>query len=280
MRVLITGDTHGNARWLREYIFPVAMTLQAEAIVQLGDFGAWEHTPDGVAFMDQVDIMGLNAGIPLYWLHGNHDKHSHTIKAYKRDERGFLKCREFVRYIPQGHVWDWGGVSFRSFGGAYSVDKQWRVERERRTGKPGTLWFPEEEMTDAEMDQLLAADHSSKDIIVSHDKPFSSRPRWNRKNLPGCTPNQLRLERALRTHEPEYWFHGHLHHFYADLVHGDAWGTVVVGLDCDDNAAEEHWKKTQAWAVADLEDGKIDVRYGTRTFLDSERMQDAIMALD
>lgn len=280
MRVLITGDTHGNARWLREYIFPVAMTLKADAIVQLGDFGAWEHTPAGVAFMNEVGNIGLDAGIPLYWLHGNHDKHSHTIEAYKPDERGFLVCREFVRYIPQGHTWTWGGVSFRSFGGAYSVDKQWRVDRERKKGKPGTLWFPEEEMTDAEMTDLLAADHSAKDIILSHDKPYSSRPGWNRKNLPGCTPNQLRLEKALRAHEPQYWFHGHLHFHYVDTVHGDTWSTTVVGVNCDDNAAEEFWRRSQTWAVLDLDNGAIEFKMGHETFLDTELLQAAIMAID
>lgn len=280
MKVLITGDTHGNARWLREYIYPIALTLGADAIVQLGDFGAWEHTPAGVAFMDEVGEIGLNAGIPLYWLHGNHDKHSHTIAAYQADERGFLVCREFVRYIPQGHTWTWGGVRFRSFGGAYSVDKGWRVEQERRKGKPGTLWFPEEEMTDAQMQSLLDADSGLKNIILSHDKPFSSRPGWNRKDLPGCVPNQLRLERALRAHKPDYWLHGHLHYHYIDSVHGDDFCTAVLGINCDDNAAEDGWKRAQTWAVADLENGEVTIRIGDQVFLDAELMQAAMVSLD
>jgi len=303
VRVMFVGDTHGFADWLRGYIFPVAMTLQVDALVVLGDFGAWEHTIDGVAYMDEVNELCVASGIPLYWLHGNHDKHSHTLKAYGdiRDRRGFLVCRDFVFYIPQGHTWSWGGVSFRSFGGAYSVDKAWRIQHEQErylhllrkandraaaggkheTVEPtaGTLWFPEEEMTDAEMDDLLAADSSRKQIVLSHDKPYSAKPTWNRKELPGCVPNQLRLERALRAHQPAYWLHGHLHYHYLDRIQGDGWQTTVIGLEPDDHAAEPGWKPKHTWALAELADGTVSLNPGTATFVDRELRKEAGAAL-
>jgi UDP-2,3-diacylglucosamine pyrophosphatase LpxH len=279
VKTLIVGDTHGNAIWLRDYIFPLAMTLKADAIVQLGDFGAWEHTLAGQVFMDRVGELGEQAGVPLYWLHGNHDKHSHTLKAYKPDQRGFLTCREFVYYIPQGFSWLWGGVSLRSFGGAYSVDRRWRVEHEARTGMPATLWFPEEEMTDSEMDKLLAVDATRKQIILSHDKPYSAKPNWRRKDIPGCMPNQLRLERALRAHKPDWWFHGHLHYHYTDQVHGEDFETRIVGLDPDDEASEPGWTQTGTWAVADLDDGQVTVKLGSKVYVDSDIMQEAMSAL-
>lgn len=281
MKILIVGDTHGNTRWLREYIYPVAMTLKVNAIVQLGDFGAWEHTPGGVMFMNDVNDLSQDSGIPLYWLFGNHDKHSHTIKAYKPNQRGFLPCREFVFHIPQGHTWTWAGVTFRAFGGAYSIDKQWRLVKERRAGKPQSLWFPEEEMDEAELNYLLDLDSSPKDIILSHDKPFSARPPWNRKNIAECMPNQMRLERALRAHQPHWWFHGHLHYHYVDKVFSsDHKQTTVVGLDPDDNAAELNWKRTQSWALLDLDDSNVTVKLGFEVFIDSEIMQAAIAFLD
>jgi hypothetical protein len=281
VKLLIVGDTHGNGRWLREYIYPVAMTLGVEAIIQLGDFGAWEHLPEGVTFMDEVGDLSRDSGIPLYWLHGNHDKHSHTIEAYQRDQRGFLVCREFVFYIPQGHAWTWGGVSIRAFGGAYSVDKAGRVEAEmRKKVGQGTFWFPEEEMSDAEMDQLLAADDRPKDIVLSHDKPYSSRPGWNRKNIPACIPNQLRLDRALKAHQPAYWFHGHLHYHYTDKVFsGNYRQSMIFGLDPDDNAADRQWKRTQTWAYAELDDGTVDVAMGYEKYLPPEVMQEHIASL-
>lgn len=301
VKALIVGDTHGNTPWLRGYIYPVALTLQADVIVVLGDFGAWEHTPAGIKFLDQVNQLGVDSGIPLYWLHGNHDKYSHTVAKYEPNQRGFLVCRQFVFYIPQGHTWSWGGVTFRSFGGAYSVDKAWRIDQENsryirdlrkaqhkraETGvtevvpsTAGTLWFPEEEMTDNEMDELLAADSDRKDIILSHDKPYSAKPDWNRKDLPGCVPNQLRLERALRAHRPQWWFHGHLHYHYTDSIHGGTWGTTIIGLEPDDQAAEPGWKNRHTWALAELVDGQATVTLGREIHLDGELMNDAWSSL-
>lgn len=298
MRILVVGDTHGNIPWLTGFIYPAAVMLNADAIVQVGDFGYWEHTFDGVRFLNLLNEAASASGIPLYWLHGNHDKHSLALKRYNkaRDAGGFIVVRSHVKYIPQGHVWEWQGRRFRVFGGAYSVDKRWRIEREQRKyqqlmvkeqarqreGKPpkrvpsqvGTLWFPEEEMSDVTMDKLLAADSGNVHYVFSHDKPRSSAPGWNRKDFPECLPNQDRLQRALLVHEPLYWFHGHLHHFYTDTVRTQHGGTVVVGLDCDDQAAEHRWRAEQAYATIDLrEDGTDRVLLGPDSELALDRVK-------
>lgn len=274
---MIVGDTHGNTEWLRKYIFPMAMAVNANNIVVLGDFGAWEHTEAGTTFFNRCAELTHRSGIPLYWLHGNHDKYSHTLKNYKPDHNGFIVCRPGLLYIPQGHAWQWEGKTFRAFGGAYSVDRAWRVDEEQRieqqmrrearlakhyipapvTSQAGTLWFPEEEMTDEEINALLLADHERKDVILSHDKPYSARPDWNRKEIAACLPNQLRLEWALRQHKPKLWFHGHLHYHYQDRIQGGGFSTNVIGLEPDNNAAEgAGWRRENTWAVLDLIDGE------------------------
>src|ERR1044072_1717419 len=115
MKVMIIGDVHGNIDWLRDYVFPAARTAGAHAIVQAGDFGAWEHTRSGYEFFNDVDELGSATGIPLYWLHGTHDKFSPPLAHYggTRDQKGFVVCRESVFYIPQGLSWTWSGVSLR-----------------------------------------------------------------------------------------------------------------------------------------------------------------------
>lgn len=275
MRLLIIGDTHGNADWVRYYVYPVALVTRADAIIQLGDFGAWEHTSAGLDFMNDVGHAAAEAAIPLYWLHGNHDKHSHTLGVYKPDFRGFYPCRDLVFYIPQGHSWIWQDVRMRSFGGAYSIDKDWRVQVDKQRGRKSFLWFPEEEMTDNDMARLLAKDSGKKEIVFSHDKPYSSKPGWNHKDIAACIPNQLRLERALRVHQPEYWFHGHLHYFYRDTLRGEDYQTEVIGLDPDGDAAELNWQRTQTWAIADLNKGEVSLKAGTEVFVDPEALRSA-----
>lgn len=283
MRLFILGDTHGNTDWLRDYVFPTAAKLNPFGIIQLGDFGAWEHTDSGIEYMDAVAALTEQYLIPVFWLHGNHDKHSLVLDWYGEDRNpdGFIRCRPGVYYIPQGHTWVWEGVKFRVFGGAYSVDKEWRLETEReryrkalnvegyrrQAGRPPldieptfeTLWFPEEEMTDVEFAKLMEADSSKVDVIFSHDKPRGANlgPHFNLKDLPECMPNQDRLQRALVAHQPDWWFHGHFHHRYETMVRNgddDAF-TRVVGLSCDPDGAPRFWRPTHSWSVLDIHPG-------------------------
>ena len=105
--------------------------------------------------------------------------------------------------------------------------------------KPGDLWFPEEEMSDEDMDKILAADDSKVDVILAHDKPRGSNPQWNRKDLEECWPNQDRLQKAVQVLDPEFFLHGHLHFWYEDMVmhsgegSGEPHVTHVLGLNCD-----------------------------------------------
>jgi hypothetical protein len=132
VRILLIGDTHGNIDWLRDVIYPTALAVNAQKAVVVGDFGYWEHTSSGVSFLNACDALAASAGIPLYWLHGNHDKWSLAVEQYghQRDSEGFVYIRRNVLYIPQGHAWTWDDKSFRAFGGAYSVDKGYRLRME------------------------------------------------------------------------------------------------------------------------------------------------------
>lgn len=281
MRILIAGDTHGNINWLAGYIFPTAMALEADRIVICGDFGAWEHVvPGGTSFMTNVGMLAEVSGVDLYWLPGNHDNKKLVEEMYRHrtDRFGFIVCRSGVNYIPNGHKWVWGGAKFRSFGGAYSIDKQFRLSMEQRNYREqvaaeqlaadldgrvpspvastaGTIWFPDEEMTDAEMDALLKADSKPKDIILSHDKPLSAEPGWNKRLIAETIPNQERLERALKVHKPKWWIHGHLHYAYDHVIRQGSQSTRIIGLEPDANAAERNWRPSNTWVLLDVNRG-------------------------
>lgn len=282
MRLFVAGDVHGNTRFLREYLYPKAVQLRADVFVQLGDFGYWEHTPDGVDFLDDVADLAARHRIPMYWLRGNHDNIDLCLRRYgdRRTEAGFVVCRPDVLHIPDGMIWTWAGTRMRAFGGAYSIDKQWRLDLERKrwraqaakeegrrqAGLPaqpvpstaGTIWFPQEELSDDEFDALLAADSGPLDVVLSHDKPFAAVTPIPLKDLPECHLNQRRLQRALTAHRPALWLHGHLHFSYTDRVmcDGDDRFTTVIGLSCDDQAADRFWRPWQSWCVLDLAVGE------------------------
>jgi predicted phosphodiesterase len=256
MKVLLAGDTHGNTRHVL-YLIRRARIMGCDRVFVVGDFGYWEHTLFGIEFMDTVSDAARE--ITVYFLDGNHDKTSLLLEKYDTpeytDPEGFLLVRPQVRYARRGHRWTWDDCRFIALGGARSVDKKERLEREVRSGRHQSEWFPEEEMSDEDMKQILQ-DTSLVDVILAHDKPRGSEPGWNRKDYDFCLPNQDRLQRAVETLDPKYFIHGHLHYPYVYQMwhshHGitrDMHITTVVGLDCDGNAG----KKDRSWSVFDTD---------------------------
>lgn len=269
-KVLMAGDIHGNTEHALA-LLQVAARQDCARMFVLGDFGAWEHTVGGKQYFDVVDRAARKLRVQVYFLDGNHDKSSLVREMYggKTDDDGFLVCRKNIRYAPRGHRWVWDGTSFVAFGGAYSVDKLWRLAkealrernaqrhrlfgstRERMTAE--TLWFPEEEMTDDEFEELLAQDDSPVDVLLSHDKPAAADPEVNRKNYAECLPNQERIQRAVQTLRPALLLHGHLHYRYTDTIScGADAQTRVEGLGADPEAMVDGADSTDSWLVLSL----------------------------
>jgi hypothetical protein len=120
----------------------------------------------------------------------------------------------------------------------------------------GTLWFPEEEADDADVDAILA-DPAPVDVLVTHDKPLRTVPGFNRKTDPRCVPNQERVQRLVDAYRPQLAAHGHLHFRYSeDLAHPDGSTTRVEGLAADPMASYDvpGYGLAQSWLVLDLAD--------------------------
>lgn len=257
-RILLAGDAHGNCSFVIT-LLDRAKNEGCEKIIALGDFGFWEHTPDGRKFLKDVEKHAAKRGITVLALDGNHDKSSLTLELHPdRDDEGFHIVSDHVRYIPRGHRWTWRGKRFAAYGGAYSVDKQWRLDLEKRRKGPRTLWFPEEEMTEEEVNQLLDSDPSTVDVLLTHDKPRASQPDWNRKDIPECWPNQDRIQLVARTLQPRLLVHGHLHYRYTDQIRvGGDW-CRVEGLAADPDAMGREYVKGASWMLLDLDKGLED----------------------
>jgi hypothetical protein len=280
MRILIVGDVHGNTRFIRSYIYPVAKAAEADVILQVGDYGFWEHTAEGIGFNDAVHDCAMEYGIPWHFIRGNHDNIGLLVEKYHTEENrtddGFFRVRTNLLHIPDGAHWTWGGVTLAAFGGAYSIDKDYRLnlekDRERKAWQresarraagqephevrsfEHTLWFPGEELSDDEVTELLRDMPCTADVVLSHDKLPYVGPAGI-KDIAECLPNQRRLQTVLRALRPKLWFHGHLHERYTastpctEALDGP-W-TSVIGLACDDEAAPRFWRPEHSWIVLD-----------------------------
>lgn len=254
MKILLAGDTHGNTSHIIT-LLDNAVKEGCDRVFVLGDFGAWEHVPSGVKFFNDVDRHAKVRDVTVYWLDGNHDKTSLVLDKYgsELDEESFMVCRPNLRYSFRGHTWEWGGQLFASFGGAYSVDKDYRLWVEEKRNKPEEMWFPEEEMTDEYLDSMLKTFDGGVNILLTHDKPRASNPRWNRKDLKECWPNQDRIQRAVEELKPHSLYHGHLHYRYEDTIDNGGGETQVTGLDADPSAGERKFYRVEnSWEVLDL----------------------------
>jgi calcineurin-like phosphoesterase family protein len=263
VKILIAGDTHGDLGQL-QYLVKEAKKRGCDRVFVLGDFGYWEHAPEGRQFLDRLDTYANLNNIHVYFCDGNHDKTSLLLKKYSgnEDPEGFLLVRPYVHYAGRGHRWTWDHVAFIALGGAYSVDKAYRLELEASKEtkyKAGDLWFPEEEMSDEDMAKILL-DSTPVDIIVAHDKPRGSNPGWNRKGWIECLPNQDRLQLAVQALSPQLYFHGHLHWWYKEemrhsTLDGTVMETTVYGLSCE--PASNQWpgyERQHSWHVLDTLD--------------------------
>ena len=161
------------------------------------------------------------AAIPatVLCIHGNHEMRPtsteiaekyHAVRwmgdqAYvESDYSRFILAEDGARY----HI---NGRDFLVIGGAYSVDKQWRL-------RMGYRWFPDEQLTPEEMEAIRrkVKDHGNReDIILAHTCPYNYRPV--ECFLPGIDESavdnsmELFLQEIVETAEYTAFYCGHWH---------------------------------------------------------------------
>lgn len=262
-RILFAGDSHGDLGYLG-WVLHQADQFEVDHIVQLGDFGYWEHREHGVEFLDRLND-GLEAGgYNFFWLDGNHENHTLLRSRYQPD--GPTHIRSNIIYLPRGTRWEWDGVSFLAIGGAYSMDKDWRIEQYRKKARYSTSklsaakweqWWPEETITDDEVELAIAG--GAVDVVLAHDAPltpdlaleFAKKGINFWKNDPNTTANRAQLQRVFDATNPSHWFHGHYHVDYVQKVDG----CRFQGLNCNINQFRvSPWSWKQAITVVSTEE--------------------------
>lgn len=222
MRILLVGDTHGNAGFVRTTVKRYAEVSEADAIFQLGDFGFTFHEH----FIECVQSLD----IPWYWLDGNHDDHDflHELAVFDKTD-DFSQIWPGIHYSARGHAFTWDGVRFLTCGGAFSIDRAYRTKH--------VSYWPQELVTDAEVDRCAA--QGKVDIVLSHDVPADVDPLEALLEASGYKVgiesrlNREQLTKVIEATQPSHLFHGHYHHAYTGTVDNGDGIVKVRGLDCD-----------------------------------------------
>lgn len=211
MKVLVVGDVHGNTTFLM-HAFSLAEKAGITQIMQIGDLGYdWPGKNRGKQERN-IQKFVTRYEIPFDWLDGNHENHEsiENKMAGKDRTKPIILDDNYpgVTYHPRGSTWEWDGVKFMAFGGAYSVDKNYRVAYQS--------WWPNEEASTLDIDRALTA--GQVDVMFTHDVPWAvnvpgTHAEW-KMTFPQTYPNRQALDEIVQNATPKLLIHGHLHHRY------------------------------------------------------------------
>lgn len=225
-RVLLAGDWHGDAAWVTDRVLPTARRLQADLVVQLGDFGVWPGE-EGRRYLDTVEAAFADARLQLWWLDGNHEDFDQLL-ALPVAPSGRRPIRPGIEHLPRGYRWVWGGLRFLALGGAGSIDTLYR--------RAGVSWWPQEGITDADVAAAVAG--GPVEVLLAHDAPLDVQLKGNFGEEPPLRVRQalyasrMRLQQVVDAVRPRLVVHGHWHlHHRTTARRRDGGNYEVVGLN-------------------------------------------------
>lgn len=228
-KFILTGDTHGMVETRISNIVrnlaisECGLDRSEVAVIILGDAGLnfYLNKTD-----EKKKKILANYGIRIYCVRGNHEERPENL-GYKlefdKDVGGDVyidKVNPEIRYFQDGGIYWIEGHQTLIVGGAYSVDKWWRLRRadltEQDNNPKMSGWFSDEQLTEDEKTAIdLVTLNESFDFVLTHTCPIA----WEPTDLfLGCI-DQSTVDKSmelwmdsLRKHiDWKIWCFGHYH---------------------------------------------------------------------
>lgn len=209
--IYITGDTHGQFGRIEEFCERLK-TSREDILIILGDAGInfSGQTQDSLKkrFLESLSIT-------LFCIHGNHEQRPYTIDSYKEKSwhggTVYYEEKYPLLFAKDGEVFDLDGKQVIVMGGAYSIDKMFRLIY-------GYGWWEDEQPSEeikkyveAQLDKL----GWKVDVVLSHTTPLKYEPV--EVFLPGV--DQSKVDKSTEEWldgiedklEYQKWYCGHYH---------------------------------------------------------------------
>jgi hypothetical protein len=212
-RVAVAGDWHGNTPWMQAVIQKLALeAADVRTILHAGDFGIWPGRR-GARYLELVDEACAAAGIQRILLTpGNHDDWEQLDSHFTASPGRPARLSESVWALPRGHRFQIGARTFLSFGGAASVDFEFR--------QPGVDWWLSEVPTDDDVSQASA--EGPVDVLITHETIDGGTPAvqhmlrsnahgWSAEALAYSSSSRSRVTQLWAAIQPPVLLHGHMH---------------------------------------------------------------------
>lgn len=205
----ITGDVHG--------VFTRFKHLHEKniAVIILGDC-AVNWTFDYHDYEFKKSISNDYSNITFYLVRGNHDGRPQKVlnmKTVYDDNVGNYVYMEYefpnIRYFIDGGIYIIENHKILTIGGAYSVDKEYRLMK-------GAIWHPDEQLTIQEMEEIESKVFGENfDLVLTHTCPLNFIPVD--LFLSGIDQSKVDktmeywLEKIKNKFNWKYWIFGHYH---------------------------------------------------------------------
>ena len=172
--IYITGDTHGDFDRIVRFCEKM-QTSRDDVMIILGDagfnyYGGWrdERQKKRMACLP----------ITIFGIHGNHEMRPESLPGYREQpwHGGTVYAEDAypnLLFAKDGEVYDLDGKKALVIGGAYSVDKHYRLSR-------GWSWWPDEQPSQEikeRVEQTLERIGWQVDIVLTHTVPMHYEPR-------------------------------------------------------------------------------------------------------
>lgn len=208
----LTGDCHGTFKKI-EFFVRRHKTTKEDILVILGDAGINYYLDKrDIKIKKELEKLPLT----LLVIHGNHEARPQALDTYhEREWRGGIVYYEedfpSLLFAKDGEIYDFDGESAIALGGAYSVDKWFRI----RVGKP---WFQDEQPSKESKqyaEKQLEERKWEVDYIFSHTCPEYMMPTdLFLRGLDQSTVDrttEIWLEEIAKKTKFRKWYFGHFH---------------------------------------------------------------------
>lgn len=171
--VYLTGDTH--SRFDRVLRFCAAQeTGSDDTLIILGDVGL-NYYGDGRDTLNKELLLELPT--TFFCIHGNHEMRpgpnlGYELREYHGGQVWAQSEYPNIVFAVDGEVYDFCGHSCLVIGGAYSVDKYYRLSR-------GWHWWADEQPSAeirAKVERVLSGRDWKVDVVLSHTCPLRYEP--------------------------------------------------------------------------------------------------------
>lgn len=222
MAIYITGDCHGSFKKVYKFCKRMETTTN-DVMIILGDAGI-NFYKNILDFQTKLEISNLP--IRLFCIHGNHEARPSSLynMDYMTDEVKSTKMYHLIDFCggrayiesafpnilfaKDGEVYDFEGMQTLVCGGAYSIDKAYRLAK-------GWPWYADEQPNTRikhRVEKKIRELNGAVDVVLTHTIPKKYELQLGLDPIEGVDDStEVWLDSIEESLSYKKWYAGHFH---------------------------------------------------------------------